>query len=106
MTIDKKREIIEEAFNYYHDRTALNNKEEKELLNFVNELYEAISVTHCCTELTLKDFHIGYRYEEYQFDSERYFNKGMIWVKKEYTLNSPRLNKIAKLLAEGKLRKC
>ena len=48
MTIDKKREIIEEAFNYYHDRTALNNKEEKELLNFVNELYEAISVTHCC----------------------------------------------------------
>jgi len=51
MTIDKKREIIEEAFNYYHDRTALNNKEEKELLNFVNELYEAISVTRCCTEL-------------------------------------------------------
>lgn len=53
MTIDKKREIIEEAFNYYHDRKSLNNKEEKELLNFVNELYEAISVTRCCE--TLKD---------------------------------------------------
>ena len=55
MTIDKKREIIEEAFNYYHDRTALNNKEEKELLNFVNELYEAISVTRCCVTLKIKE---------------------------------------------------
>ena len=51
MTIDKKREIIEEAFNYYHDRTSLTSKEEKQLLNLVNELYEAISVTRCCTEL-------------------------------------------------------
>ena len=55
MTIDKKREIIEEAFNYYHDRTSLTNKEEKQLLNLVNELYEAISVTRCCETLKVKD---------------------------------------------------
>ena len=51
MTEQKKREIIEEAFNYYHDRTSLTNKEEEELLIFVNELYEAITVTHCCDKL-------------------------------------------------------
>ena len=48
MTEQKKREIIEEAFNYYHDRTSLTNKEEEELLIFVNELYKAITVTRCC----------------------------------------------------------
>ena len=55
MTEQKKREIIEEAFNYYHDRTSLTNKEEEELLIFVNELYEAITVTHCCDKLMCKE---------------------------------------------------
>ena len=53
MTDQKKLEVIEEAFNYYNDRTSLTSKEEKELLNLVNELYAAISVTRCCE--TLKD---------------------------------------------------
>ena len=43
MTNEKKLEVIEEAFNYYHDRTSLNNKEEKELLLLVNEIYAAIN---------------------------------------------------------------
>jgi len=51
MTNEKKLEVIEEAFNYYHDRTALNNKEEKELLLLVNEIYAAINYTHCSIQL-------------------------------------------------------
>ena len=54
MTNKKKLKVIEEAFNYYHDRNSLTTKDEKELLNLVNELYAAISVTHCCTELKVK----------------------------------------------------
>jgi len=56
-------------------------------------------------QLSLSDFRLGFEYEEYQMDSERYLNRGMIWVKKTYGLNSPRLHKIQKLLHEGKLRK-
>lgn len=56
-------------------------------------------------QLSLSDFRVGFEYEELQMDSERYLNKGMIWVKKTYGLNSPRLHKIQKLLEEGKLRK-
>lgn len=48
MTNKKKLEVIEEAFNYYHDRTSLNNKEEKELILLVNEIYAAISYTQRC----------------------------------------------------------
>tara|TARA_R110000751_G_scaffold124978_1_gene226473 strand:+ start:363 stop:548 length:186 start_codon:yes stop_codon:yes gene_type:complete len=55
-------------------------------------------------KLVISDFHIGFIYEEYQIDSERYLNRGMIWVKKEYGFNSPRLHKINELLKEGKLR--
>ena len=51
MTDQKKLKVIEEAFNYYHDRNSLTSKDEKELLNLVNELYEAISVTRCSTQL-------------------------------------------------------
>ena len=68
MTDQKKLKVIEEAFNYYHDRNSLTSKDEKELLNLVNELYAAISVTRCCEELkgkkalTLKDaFIAGYK---------------------------------------------
>ena len=48
MTDQKKLEVIEEAFNYYHDRTSLTRLKEKELTDFVDELKEAISVTRCC----------------------------------------------------------
>lgn len=66
MTEQKKREIIEEAFNYYHDRTSLTNKEEKELLIFVNELYEAITVTRCCETLKgRKEHNIDIAYNGY-----------------------------------------
>jgi|TARA_R110000764_G_scaffold3438_4_gene14327 hypothetical protein len=51
MTDQKKLEVIEEAFIYYHDRTSLTRLEEKELTDFVDELKEAISVTRCCEEL-------------------------------------------------------
>ena len=51
MTDQKKLEVIEEAFNYYHDRTSLTRLEEKELTDFVYELKEAISVTRCSTQL-------------------------------------------------------
>ena len=52
MTDQKKLEVIEKAFNYYHDRNSLTRLEEKELTDFVYDLKEAISVTpRCCTEL-------------------------------------------------------
>ena len=55
MTDKKKLEAIEEAFNYYHDRTSLTRLEEKELTDFVYELKEAISVTRCSTQLKDKE---------------------------------------------------
>jgi hypothetical protein len=55
MTDQKKLEVIEEAFNYYHDRTSLTRLEEKELTDFVDELKEAISVTRCSTQLPTED---------------------------------------------------
>lgn len=56
-------------------------------------------------QLSISDFRVGFQYEEYQMDGSRYLNKGMIWVKKTYGINSPRLHKIQKLIDEGKLRK-
>lgn len=56
-------------------------------------------------QLSLSDFKVGFEYEEYQMDSARYLNNGMIWVKKTYGLNSPRLHKIQKLIEEGKVRR-
>ena len=53
MTDKKKLEAIEEAFNYYHDRTSLTRLEEKELTDFVYELKAAINYTHSCTELPI-----------------------------------------------------
>jgi len=54
--------------------------------------------------LVIEDFRIGFEYEELQLDSNRYLNKGMIWVKKVYGFSSPRLHKMNVLLDEGKLR--
>jgi hypothetical protein len=51
------------------------------------------------------DFRIGFEYEEYQMDNNRYFNQGMIWVKKVYDLNSPRLSKIQLLIDKESVRK-
>ena len=48
MTNEKKLEVLEEALNYYHDRTSLTNEDEKELQTFFNEIKETILVTRCC----------------------------------------------------------
>lgn len=56
-------------------------------------------------KIKIEDFHIGFKYEEYEMDSERYLNRGMIWKTRTYTLTSPRLHKIKKLIEEGKIRK-
>ena len=58
-----------------------------------NEVLDLVSKT-----LHISDFHIGFKYMQYEMDSERYLNKGMIWVKKEYGFNSPRLHKIKELI--------
>ena len=75
----------------------------QELIKYAEEMKS--NVVGQSEELSLSDFRVGFEYEELQMDSERYLNKGMIWVKKTYGLNSPRLHKIQKLLEEGKLRK-
>lgn len=56
-------------------------------------------------EVELSDFRLDFEYEEKQLDNARYFGKGLIWIKKTYGLNSPRLHKIQKLISEGKIRK-
>ena len=75
----------------------------QELIKYAEEMKS--NVVGRSEQLSLSDFRVGFEYEELQMDSERYLNKGMIWVKKTYGLNSPRLHKIQKLLEEGKLRK-
>lgn len=55
--------------------------------------------------LSIEDFKIGFRYEELEQDRERYMNKGLIWVKKTYNFNSPRLFKMNKLLKKRRLRR-
>ena len=56
-------------------------------------------------EIKIEDFHIGFKYQQLEMDKQRYLNRGMIWVDKTYSLNSPRLHKIKTLLDEGKIRK-
>jgi hypothetical protein len=68
MTNEKKLEVIEDAFNYYHDRTSLNNKEEKELLLLVNEIKEAINYTPCCETVKEKCTHT-FEVDPKQFNS-------------------------------------
>ena len=55
MTNQEKLEVIEEAFNYYHDRNSLTSDDEKELITLVDEIKAAISVTRCSTELKVVD---------------------------------------------------
>ena len=55
MTNQEKLEVIEEAFNYYHDRNSLTSDDEKELITLVDEIKSAISVTRCSTELKAVD---------------------------------------------------
>jgi len=56
------------------------------------------------SKIKIEDFHIGFKYEEYQLDCNRYLNKGMIWVEKTYTTNSPRLHKIQERITAGTIR--
>tara|TARA_R110000803_G_scaffold180378_2_gene242821 strand:- start:541 stop:831 length:291 start_codon:yes stop_codon:yes gene_type:complete len=42
MTNQEKLEVIEEAFNYYHDRNSLTSDDEKELITLVDEIKEAM----------------------------------------------------------------
>ena len=55
-------------------------------------------------KLRIEHFHIGFKYQQLIHDPNRYLNRGMIWVDKEYTLTSPRLFKIQQLIDEGKVR--
>lgn len=55
MTNEKKLEVLEEALNYYQDRTSLTNEDEKELQTFFNELKQTILVTRCCETLPTDD---------------------------------------------------
>ena len=92
MTDQKKLKVIEEAFNYYHDRNSLTSKDEKELLNLVNELYAAISVTRCCETLKVKDL----------MTFEDYKNKLFI---EECGVYQPKKTKLFRWYSEKQLKK-
>ena len=66
-----------------------------------NEVFDLVSFS-----LRIEDFHIGFEYLQYEMDSERYLNKGMIWKKKKYGFDSPRLHKIKELIDNGELHHC
>lgn len=51
----------------------------------------------------IQDFHIGFEYVEIVVDPARYMNKGFLFKEKVYSLDSPRLFKINKLLDQGKI---
>ncbi len=74
--------------------------------NLASKLAYNSSLHDVSNPLHVEEFHIGFWYEEYQMDNERYLNKGMVWVKKQYGFNSPRLHKINELIKKGKLRRC
>ena len=53
--MNKKFELLKEAVGCYKANHVSGDKNEKELLKFIDEL-QAISVTRCCTELqTIKE---------------------------------------------------
>ena len=54
--------------------------------------------------IKIEDFHIGFEYEELVHDDNRYFNQGLVWKKKVYGFNSPRLHKIDRLIKLGLIR--
>jgi hypothetical protein len=110
MTDTKKLEAIQEVLKWVESgkQSTENGLEEIQYIldgGIVNKNDDLHSVVGQSEQLSLSDFRVGFEYEELQMDSERYLNKGMIWVKKIYGLNSPRLHKMQKLLDEGKLRK-
>lgn len=51
MTKEEKIEVLDNMLICYVDRTNLTNKQIEESEEFVEELREAITVTHCCTEV-------------------------------------------------------
>jgi hypothetical protein len=55
-------------------------------------------------DINITDFRIGFIYEQYEMDKNRYLNQGMVWTKKTYGLTSPRLHKIQKLINDKKVR--
>ena len=52
--MNKKFELLREAVGCYKANHVSGDKNEKELLSFINEL-EAITVTRCCTQLKVKE---------------------------------------------------
>lgn len=58
MTKEEKVKVLDLMEIYYHDRNSLNKKQEKELIDFVDELKTAIEVIRCSTELPYNDTEI------------------------------------------------
>ncbi len=51
MTKEDKLEVLDLMEVYYMNRTDLNKKQEKEIIDFVDELKKAIEDIRCSTEL-------------------------------------------------------
>ena len=77
-----------------------------ELNNIVNQAKNNEVLDLVSSSLRIEDFHIGFEYLQYEMDSERYLNKGMIWKKKKYGFDSHRLHKIKELIDNGEIARC
>ena len=88
------------------------NKEQTalEIKKIIDEVVKLVSKNESLqlvsSSLRIEDFHIGFEYLQYEMDSERYLNKGMIWKKKKYGFDSPRLHKIKELIDNGEIARC
>ena len=79
---------------------------QKMLVDFHEQQVKSVVLDPVSSSLLIEDFHIGFEYLQYEMDSERYLNKGMIWKKKKYGFNSPRLHKIKELIDNGEIARC
>jgi hypothetical protein len=110
MTEQDKKELHKECFKLFGDTACKDTYEMAKgveaVVEYVLSKVVNLSMHDVSKSLHISDFHIGFEYLQYEMDSERYLNKGMIWVKKEYGFNSPRLHKIKELIDNGELHRC
>ena len=99
--LDKQIEELE-----WTELNSVATQSHKDELKEFKAIKEALSIHSVSSSLRIEDFHIGFEYLQYEIDSERYLNKGMIWKKKKYGFNSPRLHKIKELIDKGEIARC
>lgn len=72
MTKEDKLKVLDLMEIYYHDRMTLNNEQEKELINFVDELKEAINYSRCSSDVVCANGNYKHKENTKANDLERF----------------------------------